>query len=95
VVGLLDQQVAALRQKNICVLGIQAAVIGDDAFNEWKSTGAVSFPLGRVTETSGKSKWASEVSSLPWLILADASHRVVAEGFSLDELDAQLRQLTK
>jgi protocatechuate 3,4-dioxygenase beta subunit len=95
VVHLLDEQVAALRQKNVSVLGIQAAVISDETFNEWKSTGGVSFPVGRVTESSGKSKWVSEVSSLPWLILADASHRVVAEGFSLDELDAQLRQLTK
>ena len=95
VVHLLDQQVAALRQKNVSVLGIQAAVISDDDFNEWKSAGGVSFPVGRVTETSGKSKWVSEVSSLPWLILADASHRVVAEGFSLDELDAQIRQLAK
>ena len=64
-------------------------------FNEWKSAGAVSFPVGRVTEKSGKSKWVSEVSALPWLILADASHRVVAEGFSLDELDAQMQQLAK
>jgi protocatechuate 3,4-dioxygenase beta subunit len=95
VVHLLDQQVAALRQKNVSVLGIQAAVISDETFNEWKSSGGVSFPIGRVTETSGKSKWVSEVSSLPWLILADASHRVVAEGFSLDELDAQIRQLAK
>jgi hypothetical protein len=94
-VHLLDQQVAALRQKNVSVLGIQAAIISDENFNEWKSAGGVSFPVGRVTETSGKSKWASEASSLPWLILADASHRVVAEGFSLDELDAQMRQLTK
>jgi hypothetical protein len=91
----LDQQVAALRQKSVSVLGIQAAVISDEDFNEWKSAGGVSFPLGRVTEISGKSKWASELSSLPWLILADASHRVVAEGFSLDELDAQIRQLAK
>jgi hypothetical protein len=95
VVHLLDQQVAALQQKSVCVLGIQAAVISDEDFNEWKSSGGVSFPLGRVTETAGKSKWVSEVSSLPWLILADASHRVVAEGFSLDELDAQIRQLAK
>jgi protocatechuate 3,4-dioxygenase beta subunit len=95
VVHLLDQQVAALRQKSVCVLGIQAAVISDEDFNEWKSAGGVSFPLGRVTETSGKSKWVSEVSSLPWLILADASHQVVAEGFSLDELDVQMRQLAK
>jgi protocatechuate 3,4-dioxygenase beta subunit len=95
VVHLLDQQVAALRQKSVSVLGIQAAVISDEDFNEWKSAGGVSFPLGRVMETSGKTKWVSEVSSLPWLILADASHRVVAEGFSLDELDAQMRQLAK
>jgi protocatechuate 3,4-dioxygenase beta subunit len=95
VVHLLDQQVGVLRQKNVSVLGIQAAIISDENFNEWKSTGGVSFPVGRVTETSGKSKWVSEVSSLPWLILADASHRVVAEGFSLDELDAQMRQLAK
>jgi hypothetical protein len=39
--------------------------------------------------------YQSEVSALPWLISADASHRVVAEGFSLDELDAQLQQLGK
>jgi hypothetical protein len=48
-----------------------------------------------VTEASGKSKWVSEVSALPCLILTDATHRVVAEGFSLDELDAQVRQLAK
>ena len=95
VVHLLDQQVAALRQKNVSVLGIQAAVISDETFNEWKSAGGVSFPVGRVTATSGKSKWVSGVSALPCLILADASHRVVAEGFSLDELDAQVRQLAK
>ena len=95
VVHLLDQRVAALRQKNVSVLGIQAAVIGDDAFNEWKSTGGVSFPVGRATETTGKSKWVSEASALPWLILADASHQVVAEGFSLDEMDAQMRLLAK
>jgi hypothetical protein len=64
-------------------------------FNQWKSARAVSFPVGRVTEKSDKSKWASSVSALPWLILTDASHRVVAEGFSFDELDAQLKKLAK
>jgi len=29
------------------------------------------------------------------LILADASHRVVAEGFPLDELPAQVEKLAK
>jgi hypothetical protein len=91
-VNLLEQQAAALRQKNVCVLGVQAAITGDDVFNNWKTASPVSFPVGRVTEKSAKSKWASAVPALPWLILADANHRVVAEGFSLDELDAQIQK---
>jgi protocatechuate 3,4-dioxygenase beta subunit len=93
VVSQLEQQAAALRQKKVCVLGVQAAITGDDVFNGWKTASPVSFPVGRVTEKSTKSKWASDVSTMPWLILADASHRIVAEGFSLDELDAQVQKL--
>jgi protocatechuate 3,4-dioxygenase beta subunit/5-hydroxyisourate hydrolase-like protein (transthyretin family) len=95
VVNLLEQQAAALQQKNVAVLGVQAAVTSDDVFSAWKAASPVSFPVGRVTEKSAKTRWAMNVSALPWLILTDASHRVVAEGFSLDELDAQLQKLTK
>jgi hypothetical protein len=95
VVHQLDEQAAALRQQGVTVLGVQAAVTGDETFNEWKSASPVSFPIGRVTEKSEKSKWASAVPALPWLILADANHRVIAEGFALDELDAQIKALAK
>ena len=95
IVQSLEQQTAALRQKNVTVLGVQAAIIDDDSFNAWKSSGTVSFPVGRVTEKAAKTRWATEVSALPWFILADANHRVVAEGFSLDDLDAQIQKLPK
>ncbi|MGD0743862.1 MAG: carboxypeptidase regulatory-like domain-containing protein [Verrucomicrobiota bacterium] len=95
VVSQLEQQAAALRQQNVSVLGVQAAVTGDEIFNEWKSASLVSFPIGRVTEKSEKSKWASAVPALPWLILTDANHRVIAEGFALDDLDAQVKKLAK
>jgi hypothetical protein len=48
-----------------------------------------------VPEKSDKTKWASSVPALPWLILTDAGHRVVAEGFALDTLDAELKKLAK
>ena len=95
VIHLLDQQAAALRQKNVCVLGVQAVPASDELFNEWKTVSPVSFPVGRVTAKSDRTRWASGVTELPWLILADASHHVVAEGFSLDELDAQVQKLVK
>ncbi len=95
VIQLLEQQAAALKQKNICVLGVQAAVTSDEIFNGWKSASPVSFPVGRVTEKSAKTKWASDVSALPWLILTDAGHKIAAEGFPLDDLDAQIQKLSK
>ena len=95
VVHQLAEQAAALRQQGVTVLGVQAVVTSDDIFNEWKNGSPVSFPIGRVTEKSEKSKWASAVPALPWLILTDADHRVIAEGFALDELDAQIKKLAK
>ncbi len=95
VISQLNQQAAALRQKNLCVLGIQAAVINDELFNAWKGASPVAVPVGRVMEKTAKTKWASETAALPWLILTDASHKVVAEGFSSDDLDAQIQKLAK
>jgi hypothetical protein len=95
VVHQLDEQAAALRQQGVTVLGVQATVASDETFNEWKSASPVSFPVGRVTEKSDKTKWVASVSALPWLILTDADHRVIAEGFLLDELDAQIKKLPK
>ncbi len=91
----LDEQAAALRQQGVTLLGVQAAVVSDGTFNEWKTSSPVSFPVGRVTEKSDKTKWASAVPALPWLILTDADHRVIAEGFLVDELDTQIKKLAK
>jgi Carboxypeptidase regulatory-like domain len=90
---LLNEQQGALQQKGIVVLGVQAAVTTDEAFKEWKDTSPVSFPVGRLTGKTDKTKWVSEVESLPWLILTDADHRVTAEGFALDELEPKLEDL--
>lgn len=43
------------------------------------------------SELSNSKYWG--VKSLPWLILTDNKHSVVAEGFSLTELENQLEQL--
>ena len=91
----LNEQAAMLLQKDVTLLGVQAVAMDDETFNAWKSAGPISFPIGRVTQRSEKSKWATTITALPWLILADANHRVIAEGFPLDELDTQLKALAK
>jgi len=74
---------------------VQAAATSDEIVNDWKSASPVSIPLGRVTEKTEKSKWALDVPALPWLILTDADHRVISEGFALEELDAEMKKLAK
>ncbi len=91
----LADQHEALRQKGLTVLGVQAAVTTADSFKEWKDGNPVPFPVGRLAEKADKTRWVSEVESLPWLILTDGDRRVTAEGFALDELEAKLKGLAK
>lgn len=93
-IGQLNEKAAALTQKDVSTIGIQATVTSDETFNEWKNASPVSFSVGRVTDKSEKTKWASTVTTFPWLILADANHQVIEEGFPFSELDAQIQKLT-
>ena len=92
---LLSEQHEALQQKGFTVAAIQTAVISEDTLKEWIESNPVPFPLGRVAAKSAQTRWVSLVETLPWLILADADHRVVAEGFPLDELDTRLKNAAK
>ena len=40
-----------------------------------------------------RASWGA--TALPWLILTDKAHKVTAEGFDVDELDAKLKSLAK
>jgi len=91
----LNEQAGALRQQGVIVLGAQALVTSGEIFNQWRSSSPISFPLGRVLEKSEKTKWVLSAPELPWLILADSHHSVVAEGFAFDELDEQIKKLAK
>jgi protocatechuate 3,4-dioxygenase beta subunit len=91
----LTEQHDALRQKGLTVLGLQAAVTTAESFKEWKDATPVPFPVGRLAAKADKTKWASDVTSFPWLILTDGQHRVAAEGFALDELEAKLKAVAK
>jgi protocatechuate 3,4-dioxygenase beta subunit len=95
VLRLLADQQEALKQKGITLLAAQVAATPDDTFKAWKDANPLPFAVGRLTEKSDKLKWATQVESLPWLILTEAQHRVAAEGFAIEELDAQLQALSK
>ena len=91
----LAEQHDALVHNGVIVLGLQAAVTSAESFKEWQDANPVPFPVSRVAEKTEKTKWASGVESLPWLILTDEARQVVAEGSALDDLDARLNIQSK
>jgi hypothetical protein len=93
---LLAEQHDALRQKGVSVAVVQTQPgTSAETFQEWTNSSALPFPVGRVEKKTPDTRWATEVASLPWLILTDAEGKVSAEGFSVDELDAKLEALKK
>jgi len=94
-VRLLAEQHESLRNKGLTVVAVQAAVTEANSLRVWKDSNPLPFLVGSVPEKSEKSRWASGVESLPWLILTDKQGRVAAEGFHLDELETKLGALPK
>lgn len=92
---LLSDQAAALKQKGVAVIILQFGSMAEDAFADWKKDAAVPFPTGCVKSNPDQARAAWGAAALPWLILADKTHRVAAEGFAPEELDAKLDALGK
>ncbi len=59
----------------------------------WNRSNPLPFQVGRVAQETPANQWATQVESLPWLILIDAKGIVLDEGFSLDELEAKVAAL--
>jgi protocatechuate 3,4-dioxygenase beta subunit len=92
---LLGDQAAALKQKGVAVVVIQVGPLTGDAFAAWKKEAALPFPVGRPETKPEQARAAWGAAALPWLILTDKTHRVAAEGFAPEELDARIEALPK
>ncbi len=91
----LMNQAAQWEAKKVVVVLVQAAETEEEALEQWAEKSKVSFPLGRITGDVEKTRFNWAVVSLPHLILTDADHKVVAEGFSLRALDEEIEKASR
>lgn len=87
----LAKQAEQLKQKGVILIAIQATKIGQSSLDEWIRERHISFRVGTILSNHEKVCAAWGVKSLPWLILTDRNHIVRAEGFTLSELEGELR----
>ena len=82
-----------LKQKGVMVVAVQASNIGKSTIDDWVEKNGISFPVGMIQDDKEKTRFSWGVKSLPWLILTDREHVVIAEGFGLDEMDNMIEEM--
>ncbi|MHC4166438.1 MAG: thioredoxin domain-containing protein [Planctomycetota bacterium] len=81
-----------LTAENVLVAAVHASKVGKTELNEWVERNNLHFPVGTVRGDEEKTRSIWGVKSLPWLILTDRNHRVIGEGFGLNELEDKLEE---
>jgi hypothetical protein len=87
----LAEQAKQLKEKGITVITIQGTKVDEAALNEWIKKYNISFAVGMIAGKEEEVHLAWGVKALPWLILTDRKHVVIAEGFSFAELDEKIK----
>ncbi|MEW6745686.1 MAG: carboxypeptidase regulatory-like domain-containing protein [Planctomycetota bacterium] len=82
-----------LARHDMILLTVDVSGNGAEAVHEWARTAKVPFPIACLGENSRDTLLAWGVAALPWIIVADRSQVVQAEGVMLDELQEVLASL--
>ena len=87
----LAGQAEKAKGEDMTIIAIQVSKIDRIVLDEWIKDENIKFPVGMIENNEKKAQIAWGVQSLPWLILTDKEHVVIAEGFSINELDDRIK----
>ncbi len=79
----LNRRAESLFKHGIVVLGVQATETEADTLTEWAKQKGIGFPMGRIAAPEDRIRFAWGAKALPWLILTDDQHVVVAQSGAL------------
>jgi hypothetical protein len=88
----LSKRAQELKTKDVVVIAVQASKINEDTFNKWVKENNIAFTVGMIEGDEEKIRFNWSVQSLPWLILTDRKHKVLASGFGLNQLDSRIQE---
>jgi hypothetical protein len=82
----LAGQIPRLHEAGITVAAIHASDVEPAALRRWIEESEMPFPCATIAGNTKETRFAWNVQSLPWLVLADRDHIVKATGFPLSDL---------
>jgi hypothetical protein len=87
----LRKRAQELKKKEVVVIAVHASKIEQETLDDWIKENDINMTFGLSAGDEKKIRFNWGVKSLPWLILTDSKHIVIAEGFGLDKLDEKIR----
>ncbi|MBN2589223.1 MAG: hypothetical protein JXA96_05145, partial [Sedimentisphaerales bacterium] len=91
----LSKRIQELEEKGILVLTINTSDTEQKVLDDWLKEQNINLKVGKITADIEKTKFNWGVKSLPWLILTDKNHIVIAEGFNLEDLNEKISSINK
>ena len=89
----LAQQTESLAHQGIEPLAIHTGPVDPTRLENWLETYNISIASIILQANIEKTQFAWGVRALPWLILTDQDHQVIADGFPLQELSQKMQSL--
>jgi protocatechuate 3,4-dioxygenase beta subunit len=86
----LNGRLAQLKEQGLEIIAVQTTKTSENELDKWIKKMNVSIPVGIVTGDINDVRFNWNVQSMPWLILTDRQHNVIAEGFGIDELNDKI-----
>ncbi|MBN2128978.1 MAG: redoxin domain-containing protein [Sedimentisphaerales bacterium] len=82
----LAKQAPHLQKAGITLVAVHAGDAEPAALSRWIEESEIPFPCATITRNVKETRFAWNVRSLPWLVLANQDHVVKATGFGLPDL---------
>jgi gluconolactonase len=93
IVQLLAEKAKDFAEEGVEVVCVRTSDVDENSLNAWVKEKDIHFPIGRTSRDRGTSSFEWGVQWLPWLILTDRTHIVVAEGLDLGDLNDKIMQV--
>ena len=88
----LSAKAQELKTRGVVIAAAQISKVDENTLAEWLKENEMSFPVGMIDGDQQQTRFTWGIKSLPWLILTDKKHVVVAEGFAIGELEKNLKK---
>ena len=83
-----------LARRGVIIVSAHAGPDSPKSVRDWAKRRGILFPIATVPGYATRKFSPFGVRWLPWLLLMDSHHVVRAEGFTLDELDVILKNIS-